>query len=92
MKSQLVGVIVVAPIFLAIGGVLNGIATNEAADAFHKGEAKSTLSADPTDTTAPFTALSGTNFGVDFNAVLETGGLVVSDKVTINLEIEAVLN
>jgi hypothetical protein len=46
MKSQLVGVIVVAPIFLAIGGVLNGIATNEAADTFHKGEAKSTLSAE----------------------------------------------
>jgi hypothetical protein len=37
-------VIVVAPIFLGIGGVLNGIASNEAADAFHKGEAKSTLS------------------------------------------------
>ena len=32
------------------------------------------------------------DFGVDFNAVLETGGLVVSDKVTIHLEIEAVLN
>jgi hypothetical protein len=46
MKSQLVGVIVVAPIFLAIGGVLNGIATNEAADTFHNGEAKSTLSAE----------------------------------------------
>ncbi|MBS1888874.1 MAG: hypothetical protein JSU06_16970 [Actinobacteria bacterium] len=46
MKSQLVGVIVVAPIFFAISGVLNGIATNEAADTFHKGEAKSTLSAE----------------------------------------------
>ena len=45
MKSQLVGVIVVAPLFFAISGVLNGIATNEAADAFNKGEAKSTLSA-----------------------------------------------
>jgi len=45
MKSQLVGVIVVAPLFFAISGVLNGIATNEAADTFHKGEAKSTLSA-----------------------------------------------
>jgi polyisoprenoid-binding protein YceI len=32
------------------------------------------------------------DFGIDFNAVLETGGLVVSDKVTINLEIEAILN
>ena len=30
-------------------------------------------------------------FGVDFNAVLETGGVIVSDKVTLNLEIEAVL-
>jgi len=45
MKGQLVGVIVVAPLFFAISGVLNGIATNEAADTFHKGEAKSTLSA-----------------------------------------------
>ncbi|HEX4820449.1 MAG TPA: YceI family protein [Acidimicrobiales bacterium] len=31
-------------------------------------------------------------FGVDFNAALETGGLVVSDKVNLHLEIEAVLN
>jgi hypothetical protein len=45
MKSQLVGVIVVAPLFFAVSGVLNGIATNEAADTFAKGEAKSTLSA-----------------------------------------------
>ncbi|HEY2056710.1 MAG TPA: hypothetical protein VGH14_22480 [Solirubrobacterales bacterium] len=44
MKSQLVGVIIVAPLFFAISGVLNGIATNEAADTFHKGEAQSTLS------------------------------------------------
>ena len=32
------------------------------------------------------------DFGVDFNAALETGGLVVSDKVSLDLEIEAVLN
>ncbi|MEY2424217.1 MAG: hypothetical protein QOI95_4284 [Acidimicrobiaceae bacterium] len=32
------------------------------------------------------------DFGVDFNAVLETGGVVVSDKVNLYLEIEAVLN
>ena len=30
---------------------------------------KSTLIADPTDTTAPYTALSGAEFGVDFNPV-----------------------
>jgi hypothetical protein len=32
---------------------------------------KSTLSADPTDTTSPFTALSGTNYGVDFNPAVD---------------------
>jgi len=31
------------------------------------------------------------DFGVDFNAALETGGMVVGDRVTIELEIEAVL-
>jgi polyisoprenoid-binding protein YceI len=32
------------------------------------------------------------DFAVNFNAALETGGAVVSDKVTIHLEIEAVLS
>jgi len=32
---------------------------------------KSTLSADATDTTNPFTALNGANFGVDFNPVVD---------------------
>jgi polyisoprenoid-binding protein YceI len=36
--------------------------------------------------------LKRSDFGVDFNAVLETGGVVVGDKVTIHLEIEAVLD
>lgn len=31
------------------------------------------------------------DFGVDFNAALETGGLVVGDKIDLSLEIEAVL-
>jgi polyisoprenoid-binding protein YceI len=46
-------------------------------------------------TRAGFTAtgeIKRSDFGVDFNAVLETGGVVVSDKVTLLLEIEAVLN
>ena len=44
---------------------------------------------------AGFTAsgeIKRSDFGVDFNAVLETGGVVVSDKVNLHLEIEAVLN
>jgi polyisoprenoid-binding protein YceI len=46
-------------------------------------------------TRAGFTATAEINrrdFGVNFNATLETGGLVVSDKITIQLEIEAVLD
>lgn len=42
-----------------------------------------------------FTATGEINrkdFGIDFNAALETGGLVVADKVTVQLEIEAVLD
>jgi polyisoprenoid-binding protein YceI len=45
-------------------------------------------------TRAGFTAtaeISRSEFGVSFAAVMETGGAVVADKVTIHLEIEAVL-
>jgi len=45
-------------------------------------------------TRAGFSATGEINrrdFGVNFAAVMETGGAVVSDKITINLEIEAVL-
>jgi polyisoprenoid-binding protein YceI len=38
------------------------------------------------------TTISRSDFGVDFNAVMETGGVVVGDKVTVQLEIEAVLD
>jgi len=36
--------------------------------------------------------LNRRDFNVDFNATIETGGLVVSDKVEILLEIEAILD
>ncbi len=45
-------------------------------------------------TRAGFTATGEINrrdFHVDFNAAMETGGVVVGDKVTLHLEIEAVL-
>jgi polyisoprenoid-binding protein YceI len=45
-------------------------------------------------TRAGFTAAGEINrrdFGVNFSAPMETGGVVVSDKITIQLEIEAVL-
>ncbi len=45
-------------------------------------------------TRAGFTATGEINrkdFGVNFNALMETGGAVVSDKISIHLEIEAVL-
>jgi polyisoprenoid-binding protein YceI len=45
-------------------------------------------------TRAGFTATAEINrrdFGVNFHAALETGGAVVSDKIAIHLEVEAVL-
>jgi polyisoprenoid-binding protein YceI len=44
---------------------------------------------------AGFTATGEINrhdFGVSWNAAIEAGGVVVADKVTLSLEIEAVLN
>jgi polyisoprenoid-binding protein YceI len=44
---------------------------------------------------AGFTAtgeIKRSDFGVDFNAVFETGGVVVSDKIGLKFEVEAVLN
>jgi hypothetical protein len=45
VRTQLVGVIIAAPLFFGISGVLNGVATNEGAEAFEKGESHPTLSA-----------------------------------------------
>ncbi len=36
--------------------------------------------------------LSRGDFGIDMNMPLETGGVVLGDKVTITLEIEALKN
>src|SRR4051812_19324983 len=46
-------------------------------------------------TRAGFTATGEINrqdFGVNWNAAIEAGGVVVGDKVTLHLEVEAVLN
>jgi len=53
---------------------------------------KSTLSADPTDTTNPFTALSGTEFGVDFNPVVDRLRIVsdTGQNLRVNVDTGAV--
>ncbi|MGV1050074.1 MAG: hypothetical protein ACOYD4_16295 [Solirubrobacterales bacterium] len=43
MRNQLVGLVIIAPLFFGASAVLNAAATNEAADQFAAGEAKSTL-------------------------------------------------
>jgi hypothetical protein len=43
VRGQLIGLVVAAPLFLAVSGILNGLATNDAASTFVAGEAKSTL-------------------------------------------------
>jgi len=53
---------------------------------------KSTLSADPTDTTAPFTGLSGTEYGVDFNPVVDRLRIVsdTGQNLRVNVDTGAV--
>jgi hypothetical protein len=45
MRSQLVGLVIIAPLFFGASSLLNAAATNEAGDQFSAGEAKSTLTA-----------------------------------------------
>jgi hypothetical protein len=50
MRKQLVGLVVIAPLFFVASSLLNAAATNEAADQFAAGEAKSTLTAKQAET------------------------------------------
>jgi len=49
---------------------------------------KSTLAADTTDTTLPFTALAGTEFGVDFNPVADRLRLVSNTGQSLRINVD----
>ena len=49
---------------------------------------KSTLAADAADTTAPFTALAGTEFGVDFNPVADRLRIVGSTGQSLRINVD----
>jgi hypothetical protein len=49
---------------------------------------KSTLSADATDTTAPYTALAGTDFGVDFNPVADRLRIVSNTGQSLRINVD----
>ena len=49
---------------------------------------KSTLAADATDTTAPFTALTGTSFGVDFNPVADRLRVVSNTGLNLRINVD----
>jgi hypothetical protein len=49
---------------------------------------KSTLSADATDTTLPFTALAGTGFGVDFNPVADRLRIVSNTGQSLRINVD----
>ena len=50
---------------------------------------KSTMAADPTDTTAPFTALSGTEYGVDFNPVVDRLRIVSDTGQNLRVNVDS---
>ena len=47
----------------------------------------STLAADPTDTTNPFTGLSGTSFGIDFNPVVDRLRVVSNTEQNLRINV-----
>jgi hypothetical protein len=49
---------------------------------------KSTLSADPADTSAPFTALAGTEFGVDFNPAADRLRVVSNTGQSLRINVD----
>ncbi|MDB5960095.1 MAG: polymerase [Massilia sp.] len=49
---------------------------------------KATLSADATDTTAPFTALSGTDYGVDFNPAADRLRIVSNTGQSLRINVD----
>src|SRR6185312_15260295 len=49
----------------------------------------STLSADATDTTAPFTMLMGTNFGVDFNPMADRMRIVSDQGQSLKIAVDS---
>jgi len=49
---------------------------------------KATLGADPADTTAPFTALAGTDFGVDFNPVADRLRIVSNTGQSLRINVD----
>lgn len=49
---------------------------------------KATLAADPADTTAPFTALAGNDFGVDFNPVADRLRIVSNTGQSLRINVD----
>ena len=70
VRKQLVGLVIVAPIFFSVSAVLNAVATDEAANQFAAGEAKSTLteSKATTECRSELKDVGTKEFGEEFDA------------------------
>jgi hypothetical protein len=70
VRSQLVGLVVIAPLFFAVATLLTGVATTEAADQFVAGNAKSSLTAKEaaSDCRSDLDDLGVKEFGEEFDA------------------------
>jgi hypothetical protein len=81
VRTQLVGLVIAAPLFFAVSAVLNAAATDEAADQFVAGEAKSTLTAREagTDCRSDLQDLGAEEFGEEFDGKGSGPAAAVSD-------------
>ena len=69
-------------------GVSNGARLYTIDTATGAATLKSTLSADATDTTAPYSALAGTDFGVDFNPVADRLRIVSNTGQSLRINVD----
>ena len=90
MRRQLIGLVIAAPLFFAVSAVFNAAATNEAADQFAAGEAKSTLTAKEatSECRSDLSDKGAKEFGEEYDA----GSSPQADCVTTKIEDDKATN
>lgn len=90
MRRQLIGLVIAAPLFFAVSAVFNAAATNEAADQFAAGEAKSTLTAK--EATGECRSDLNDKGAKEFGEEFDSGSSPQADCVTTKVEDDEATN
>src|SRR5436190_742009 len=91
LPGYVTGTWTIDPVHSEVGFSVRHMMVSKVRGKFTKFAGEIRTAADPLDSTATG-QINRNDFGVNWNAAIEAGGVVVADKVTLHLEIEAVLN